>query len=100
MLGDLRCLSSLQDVRVFFNFKSGFQKDTTQILWALGPPGSDGELPKHVKSGSRPLRLLQPVAKPESIPLKQWDVRLTNVSTNNISYALPSAWYKLARMGQ
>lgn len=57
-----------------------FQEDTTQILWALGPDGSDGQLPKHVKSGARPLRLLQPVSKPESIPLNHWDVRLTNVS--------------------
>lgn len=56
------------------------QDDTTQILWALGPDGSDGQLPKHVKSGARPLRLLQPVSKPESIPLNHWDVRLTNVS--------------------
>lgn len=57
-----------------------FQDDTTQVLWALGPDGSDGELPKHVHSGSRPLRLLLPVPKPESIPLRHWDVRLFNVS--------------------
>ncbi|KOB69177.1 MOXD1-like protein, partial [Operophtera brumata] len=63
-------------------------KGTTQILWALGPPGSDGQLPTHIRSGSRPLRLLQPVSKPESIPLKQWDVRLTNVSTTQILWAL------------
>ncbi|XP_011550979.3 MOXD1 homolog 1 [Plutella xylostella] len=54
--------------------------DTTQVLWALGPDGSDGELPKHVHSGSRPLRLLLPVPKPESIPLRHWDVRLFNLT--------------------
>lgn len=55
-------------------------EDTVQVLWALGPEGSDGQLPKHMKSGSRPLRLLQPVSKPETIPLKHWDVRLTNLT--------------------
>lgn len=54
--------------------------DTIQVLWALGPEGSDGQLPKHVKSGSKPLRLLLPVAKPESIPLMHWDVRLPNLT--------------------
>ncbi|XP_034834330.1 MOXD1 homolog 1-like [Maniola hyperantus] len=53
-------------------------EDTIQVLWALGPEGSDGELPRHVQSGSRPLRLLQPLAKPDSVPLKHWDVRISN----------------------
>lgn len=56
------------------------QEDTTQILWALGPNGSDGELPKHVQSGSRPLRLLQPLSKPDDASLMQWDIRLNDVS--------------------
>ncbi|XP_061718923.1 MOXD1 homolog 1-like [Cydia pomonella] len=54
--------------------------DTMQVLWALGPDGSDGELPKHVKSGSRPLRLLLPVSKPQTIPLRHWDVRINNLT--------------------
>lgn len=67
---------------LFFKLK----EDTLQVLWALGPEGSDGELPKHVKSGSRPLRFLLPVSKPESIPLRDWDVRLTNVSSTIFVY--------------
>ncbi|XP_049876022.1 MOXD1 homolog 1-like [Pectinophora gossypiella] len=55
-------------------------EDTTQVLWAIGPEGSDGQLPEHVHKGSRPLRLLQPVSKPDSIPLWHWDVRLNNLT--------------------
>ncbi|KAG6448889.1 MOXD1 homolog 1 [Manduca sexta] len=55
-------------------------EDTTQILWALGPDGSDGDLPKQVKSSNRPLRLLLPVSKPDSIPLRHWDVRFNNLT--------------------
>lgn len=70
--------------------------DTTQILWALGPDGSDGQLPKHVKSGARPLRLLQPVSKPESIPLNHWDVRLTNLT---IPYVMATLfWCKIFKV--
>ncbi|CAB3253214.1 unnamed protein product [Arctia plantaginis] len=70
--------------------------DTTQILWALGPPGSDGQLPKHVKSGSRPLRLLQPVSKPESIPLMHWDVRLKNLTIPQVMATL--FWCKIFKV--
>ncbi|KAH9627764.1 hypothetical protein HF086_011142, partial [Spodoptera exigua] len=70
--------------------------DTTQILWALGPNDSDGQLPKHVKSGARPLRLLQPVSKPESIPLSHWDVRLTNLT---IPYVMATLfWCKIFKV--
>lgn len=55
-------------------------EDTLQVLWALGPEDSDGELPHHVNRGSKPLRLLQPLSKPESIPLRRWDVRLNNLT--------------------
>ncbi|KAI5638046.1 DOMON domain-containing protein [Phthorimaea operculella] len=64
-------------------------EDTTQVLWSLGPEGSDGELPKHVQSGSRPLRLLQPVSKPDSIPLWHWDVRLTNSGSRPLRLLQP-----------
>ncbi|RVE51429.1 hypothetical protein evm_003984 [Chilo suppressalis] len=67
-------------------------EDTVQVLWALGPEGSDGELPKHVKSGSKPLRLLQPVAKPQ-VPLKNWDVRLSNLTIPNVMATL--FWCKI-----
>ncbi|XP_072944513.1 MOXD1 homolog 1-like [Epargyreus clarus] len=63
-------------------------EDTTQVLWSLGPDGSDGELPKHVKSGSRPLRLLQPMSKPDSIPLKYWDVRIMNLTIPHVMATL------------
>ncbi|GBP39915.1 hypothetical protein EVAR_83052_1 [Eumeta japonica] len=56
----------------------GASEDTIQVLWALGPDDSDGQLPKHVKSGSKPLRLVQPIPKPDVMLLKYWDVRLTN----------------------
>jgi hypothetical protein len=56
------------------------QEDTVQVIWLLGPEGSDGQVPtNYAKSGSKPLRLLQPVGKPQ-VPLKSWDVRLNNVS--------------------
>ncbi|XP_028171043.1 MOXD1 homolog 1-like [Ostrinia furnacalis] len=67
-------------------------EDTVQVLWALGPEGSDGELPKHVKSGSRPLRLLQPVAKPQ-VPLMNWDVRLNNLTIPHVMATL--FWCKI-----
>lgn len=54
--------------------------DTIQVLYALGPPGSDGQLPKHVDSGSRPLRLLQPFTSPNSAPQMHWDVTINNLS--------------------
>ncbi|VVC90355.1 unnamed protein product [Leptidea sinapis] len=63
-------------------------EDTTQLLWALGPAGSDGELPRHLHSGSRPLRLLQPLAKPDTIPLKNWDVRITNLTIPHVMATL------------
>ncbi|XP_026495607.2 MOXD1 homolog 1-like [Vanessa tameamea] len=63
-------------------------EDTTQILWALGPEGSDGELPKHVESGSRPLRLLQPLPKPDTIPLKHWDVKINNLTIPHVMATL------------
>ncbi|XP_045774439.1 MOXD1 homolog 1-like [Maniola jurtina] len=63
-------------------------EDTIQVLWALGPEGSDGELPRHVQSGSRPLRLLQPLAKPDSIPLKYWDVRISNFTIPHVMATL------------
>lgn len=70
--------------------------DTTQILWSLGPEGSDGQLPKHVKSGSRPLRLLQPVSKPTSIPLMHWDVKLTNLTIPQVMATL--FWCKIFKV--
>ncbi|CAH2092791.1 unnamed protein product [Euphydryas editha] len=63
-------------------------EDTTQVLWALGPAGSDGQLPKHVESGSRPLRLLQPLSKPETVPLEHWDVRINNLLIPNVMATL------------
>ncbi|KAJ0174720.1 hypothetical protein K1T71_009828 [Dendrolimus kikuchii] len=70
--------------------------DTIQVLWALGPEGSDGQLPKHVKSGSKPLRLLLPVAKPESIPLKNWDLTLTNLTIPHVMATL--FWCKIFKV--
>ncbi|KAI8439306.1 hypothetical protein MSG28_013137 [Choristoneura fumiferana] len=71
-------------------------EDTIQVLWALGPDGSDGDLPKHVKSGSRPLRLLLPVAKPETIPLRHWDVRLNNLTIPHVMATL--FWCKIFKV--
>ncbi|XP_041981841.1 MOXD1 homolog 1-like [Aricia agestis] len=62
-------------------------EDTTQVLWALGPPGSDGELPRHVHSGSRPLRFLQPLSKPD-IPLQTWDVRINKLKIPHVMATL------------
>ncbi|XP_013180153.1 PREDICTED: MOXD1 homolog 1-like [Papilio xuthus] len=68
-------------------------EDTTQILWALGPPGSDGQLPKHVQSGTRPLRLLQPLSKPDDASLMQWDVRLRDLKIPHVMATL--FWCKI-----
>ncbi|XP_060804864.1 MOXD1 homolog 1 [Amyelois transitella] len=69
---------------------------TIQVLWALGPPGSDGELPKHVKSGSKPLRLIQALSKPETIPLMHWDVALKNITIPN--YQATLFWCKIIKV--
>ncbi|XP_022123223.2 MOXD1 homolog 1 [Pieris rapae] len=63
-------------------------EDTTQILWALGSEGSDGELPRHMHSGTRPLRLLQPLSKPDTVPLKHWDVRIANLTIPHVMATL------------
>ncbi|XP_045500317.1 MOXD1 homolog 1-like [Colias croceus] len=68
-------------------------EDTTQILWALGPEGSDGDLPRHVNSGTRPLRLLQPLSKPDTVPLKHWDVRIANLTIPHVMATL--FWCKI-----
>ncbi|CAG9564813.1 unnamed protein product [Danaus chrysippus] len=67
-------------------------EDTTQVLWAMGPDGSDGDLPRHFKVVSRPLRLLQPPSKPAN-QLMHWDVKISNLT---IPHALATLfWCKL-----
>ncbi|XP_045451194.1 MOXD1 homolog 1-like [Melitaea cinxia] len=75
--------------------------DTIQVLWALGPPGSDGQLPRHVESGFRPLRLLLPLSKPDTVPLEHWDVRINNLLIPNVMATL--FWckvFKAPELGQ
>lgn len=55
-------------------------QDTIQVLWALGPPDSDGQLPTNGMKNYKPLRLLQPIVQRPVTHTIQWDVNLTNLT--------------------